>query len=189
MEVEIKKSRFITSAWPVKTAAEALAHIAAASDPTASHNCWAFKVAGNARSNDDGEPSGTAGKPILGAIEGDGLNGVAVLVVRHFGGTKLGAGGLVRAYGGAARDCLRAAQKGFVKAQVQLTLDAPFDCLGSVYNTLAKYGATAGGEEYTDRGKVRLVLTADVDTASDIILALADATSGKVKAQVVEQAD
>jgi hypothetical protein len=58
-----------------------------------------------------------------------------------------------------------------------------------VYNTLAKYGATAGGEEYTDRGKVRLVLTADVDTASDIILALADATSGKVKAQVVEQAE
>jgi putative IMPACT (imprinted ancient) family translation regulator len=61
---------------------QALSHITEASDPTASHNCWAFKVAGTARSNDDGEPGGTAGKPILGAIEGDGLDGVCVLVVR-----------------------------------------------------------------------------------------------------------
>lgn len=71
--------------------------------------------------------------------------------------------------------------------QVQLMLDSPFDCLGSVYNTLAKYGATAGNEEYTDRGKVRLQLTADADAADGIIHALADATSGKVKAQLVEQ--
>lgn len=61
---------------------QALALIADASDPTASHNCWAFKAGGTARANDDGEPGGTAGKPILGAIEGDGLDGVAVLVVR-----------------------------------------------------------------------------------------------------------
>lgn len=71
--------------------------------------------------------------------------------------------------------------------QVQLTLDLPFDCLGSVYNVLAKHGATAGGEEYTDKGKVRLLLTADADAADGIIRALADATSGKVKAQLVEQ--
>lgn len=61
---------------------QALAHIAEASDPSATHNCWAFKVGGSARSNDDGEPGGTAGKPILGAIEGDGLEGVCVLVIR-----------------------------------------------------------------------------------------------------------
>lgn len=70
--------------------------------------------------------------------------------------------------------------------QVQLTLDAPFDLLGSVYNTLAKHGAAAGGEEYTDRGKVRLSLTVDADAADDIIDALADATKGKVKARLVE---
>lgn len=61
---------------------QALSKIQEASDSSATHNCWAFKVAGNARSTDDGEPSGTAGKPILGAIEGDGLDGVAVLVIR-----------------------------------------------------------------------------------------------------------
>jgi hypothetical protein len=71
--------------------------------------------------------------------------------------------------------------------QVQLKLDSPFECLGSVYNVLAKFGATSGGEEYTDRGKARLVCTADADTADDIIHALADATSGKVKAQLVQQ--
>lgn len=67
---------------PHMLAVQALSKIQEASDPSATHNCWAFKVSGNARSNDDGEPSGTAGKPILGAIEGDGLDGVAVLVVR-----------------------------------------------------------------------------------------------------------
>lgn len=71
--------------------------------------------------------------------------------------------------------------------QVQLSLDAPFDCLGSVYGLLGKYGAVAGEEEYTDRGKVRLILTADADAADALIGALADATSGKVRAHLVEQ--
>lgn len=70
--------------------------------------------------------------------------------------------------------------------QVQLSLDAPFDCLGSVYSMLSKYGAVAGEEEYTDRGQVRLVLTADADAADQLVGALADATSGKVQARVVE---
>ena len=61
-------------------------------------------------------------------------------------------------------------------------MDSPFDCLGSVYSTLAKLGGAAGAEEYTDKGKVRLLFTCDVDVADTIIAALADATSGKVKA-------
>eukprot|EP00878_Enallax_costatus_P005693 GHUV01005970.1.p1 GENE.GHUV01005970.1~~GHUV01005970.1.p1 ORF type:complete len:262 (+),score=81.30 GHUV01005970.1:149-934(+) len=185
LEVEVKKSQFIATAWPVTSAAEALAKIHEASDPSATHNCWAFKVAGNARSNDDGEPSGTAGKPILGAIEGDGLDGVAVLVIRHFGGIKLGTGGLVRAYGGAARDCVRAATKAFVKQKVELSLETPFECLGTVYNMLSKYGATAGEEQYTARGKVQLSLTADADQAEALQQAIADATSGKVQPELV----
>lgn len=184
-ETEIKKSQFIATAWPVASAAEALSHVAEASDPTASHNCWAFKVAGTARSNDDGEPGGTAGKPILGAIEGDGLDGVAVLVVRHFGGVKLGAGGLVRAYGGAARDCIRAAPKAFVKSKVQLAVVTPFECLGTVYNMLAKHGAAAGEEDYQSNGKVRLTLTADADKSESLQQAIADATSGKVQPTLV----
>ena len=70
---------------------------AANSDPEATHNCWAYKIGQEYRFNDDGEPGGTAGRPILQAIEGQGMDRVAVLVVRWFGGVKLGAGGLVRA--------------------------------------------------------------------------------------------
>eukprot|EP00775_Hariotina_reticulata_P004488 gene4488-4741_t len=182
LEVEVKKSQFIATAWPVTSPAQALQFIESAADPSASHNCWAFKVAGTARSNDDGEPGGTAGRPILGAIEGDTLDGVGVLVVRHFGGIKLGAGGLVRAYGGAARDCLRAAPKIFVRSQCQLVLDTPFDCLGAVYNMLGKFGAAAGEESYSTAGSVQLKLTVDADKLQPLQQAIADATSGKVQA-------
>lgn len=71
--------------------------------------------------------------------------------------------------------------------QVQLTLDAPFECLGSVYSTLAKHGAEAGTEEYTDKGKVRLSFTCDAGAADTVTQALANATSGKVKASLVQQ--
>src|SRR5690606_8347759 len=111
IEEEIKKSRFIAHAAPVATGAQALAFFASVGDSGATHNCWAYKTAEGYRFNDDGEPGGTAGRPILQAIEGKGLTDVAVLVIRYFGGTKLGTGGLVRAYGGCAAKCLDAAPK------------------------------------------------------------------------------
>ena len=80
-------------------------------DLTANHNCWAFRIGQTYRFNDDGEPSGTAGKPILQAIDGQSLDHIAVVVTRWFGGTLLGSGGLIRAYGGTAAMCLRAAEK------------------------------------------------------------------------------
>ena len=94
---DIKKSRFAAFAAPVSTVDEAMRFFAANSDPEATHNCWAYKIGQEYRFNDDGEPGGTAGRPILQAIEGQGMDRVAVLVVRWFGGVKLGAGGLVRA--------------------------------------------------------------------------------------------
>ena len=103
---EIKKSRFIAAAGPVADEAAAKAFIAAHSDPTANHNCWAWRCGQNYRFNDDGEPSGTAGKPILAALDGQALDGVAVVVTRWFGGVLLGSGGLIRAYGGTAALCL-----------------------------------------------------------------------------------
>jgi hypothetical protein len=83
-----------------------------ARSPTdATHNCWAWRIGGDYRSSDDGEPAGTAGRPILAAIDGQGFDRVMVVVTRWFGGIKLGAGGLVRAYGGAAAECLRTAPR------------------------------------------------------------------------------
>lgn len=108
---EIRKSRFLARAAPVASVAEAQAFIAAASDPGASHNCWAWKVGNQYRFNDDGEPGGSAGRPILAAIEGQTFDQVAVLVIRWYGGIQLGTGGLARAYGGAANKCLQAAER------------------------------------------------------------------------------
>lgn len=80
-------------------------------DPTTTHQCWAWKIGHHVRFNDDGEPSGTAGRPILATIEGNELTNVLVLVNRWYGGIKLGTGGLVRAYGGCAGQCLLLAEK------------------------------------------------------------------------------
>lgn len=108
---DIKKSRFLAVCGPVSSEQAAKDFIAEQSDLTASHNCWAYRIGQTYRFNDDGEPSGTAGKPILQAIDGQSLDHVAAIVIRWFGGTLLGSGGLMRAYGGTAAICLRAAEK------------------------------------------------------------------------------
>lgn len=112
-ELIIKKSRFIAWAGPANSREEALQLLNEAREayPDAGHHCWAY-VIGNPQSptsaamNDDGEPSGTAGKPILNVMQHKGIGNLAVIVIRYFGGVKLGAGGLVRAYAGATENVL-----------------------------------------------------------------------------------
>lgn len=110
-EEEIKKSRFQAFATPVESEQEIKDFLEAYRDTTTTHQCWAWKIGHNVRFNDDGEPSGTAGRPILATIEGNELTNVLVLVNRWYGGIKLGTGGLVRAYGGCAGQCLILAEK------------------------------------------------------------------------------
>ncbi|PYD46715.1 IMPACT family protein, partial [Novacetimonas pomaceti] len=92
LEREIRKSLFLAQAAPVSSADAALAFIAEVSDPDATHNCWAYRIGQSYRSDDDGEPGGTAGRPILQVIEGQGFDRTVVVVTRWFGGIKLGAG-------------------------------------------------------------------------------------------------
>ena len=110
-EEEIKKSRFQAFAMPVESEQDIKDFLEAYRDTTTTHQCWAWKIGHNVRFNDDGEPSGTAGRPILATIEGNELTNVLVLVNRWYGGIKLGTGGLVRAYGGCAGQCLILAEK------------------------------------------------------------------------------
>lgn len=111
-ETIVKKSRFITSARKAASAADAKAFIKLVQEADASHNCWAYRIDDDTfRYSDDGEPSGTAGKPIFTAICSSDVQCVVVVVTRYFGGTKLGAGGLIRAYNSAAAQCLREAPK------------------------------------------------------------------------------
>ena len=123
---EIRKSRFLAQAAPVETPQQALVYVQRVSDTSATHNCWAYRIGQDYRFNDDGEPGGTAGRPILQAIEGQGIDRVVVVVTRWYGGIKLGAGGLVRAYGGTAAECLRLAARTPIVAMVRLGLRCEF---------------------------------------------------------------
>lgn len=141
LEQEIKRSRFLCQAAPVESAEDALATLREVAAPAATHNCWAFRIGELYRSSDDGEPAGTAGRPILAAIDGQGLDGVVVVVTRWFGGIKLGAGGLVRAYGGCAAECLRLAARRTVLPMQQVRLRCDFADLGEVHGLIGVYGA------------------------------------------------
>lgn len=178
--LEVKKSRHLAQAGPADDPEQALAFIAARSDASASHNCWAYRIGTAYRSSDDGEPSGTAGRPILAAIDGQGLDGVVVLVTRWFGGIKLGAGGLARAYGGAAAECLRLAPRLARVEQVQLAVACGFAHAANLHALALAHAAQKQDEAYGSDGMVlRLSLPADRREAFE--QALADATRGQAR--------
>jgi len=178
--LEVKHSRFLAQAMPVDTPDAALAFFARACDPDATHNCWAYRIGQDYRSSDDGEPAGTAGRPILAAIDGQGYDRVAVLVTRWFGGIKLGAGGLVRAYGGAAAECLRTAQRQPLVAMAELELACAFEDLGTVHAALPAFAAEKTGETF-DADGARLYLRLPAEQCQPLRLRLRDATRDRVR--------
>ncbi len=178
--LEVKHSRFITHAAPVEYPEQALAFIARVSDPDATHNCWAYRIGAEYRSSDDGEPAGTAGRPILAAIEGQGYDQVVAVVTRWFGGIKLGAGGLVRAYGGAAAECLRLAQRRPLLAMAGLRLSCSFDDLGSVHAALHGHQAHKLDETFHETG-VDLQLRLPAMNVEALKTQLRDATRNRVR--------
>ncbi|WP_183165436.1 IMPACT family protein [Azomonas macrocytogenes] len=148
----IQKSRFLTKAAPVSTPAEAQAFIQAVSDPGATHNCWAWKIAGQYRFSDDGEPGGTAGRPMLVAIEGQDCDHVVVVVTRFFGGIKLGTGGLARAYGGCTAKCLQAGERIELVALVRCRCHCRFAELALIKARLADHDVRLEGENFDAEG-------------------------------------
>lgn len=175
---DIKKSRFAAHAAPVASVAEAMAFFAAHSVPEATHNCWAYRIGNEYRYNDDGEPGGTAGRPILQAIDGQGLDRVAVLVVRWFGGIKLGAGGLVRAYGGCAANCLRAGQYLDIVPTLRVSCRCGFAEQPLLRARLAPAGAQIL-EEQIDASGVTLLLEMPVEAEPGLARVAANITRGQ----------
>ncbi|WP_026619645.1 putative YigZ family protein [Ensifer sp. WSM1721] len=175
---EVKKSRFTAVAAPIEDERSAKAFFAAHSDPSANHNCWAWCIGQNYRFSDDGEPSGTAGKPILAAIDGQSLDRIAVVVSRWFGGILLGSGGLVRAYGGTAALCLKAAEKVELVEMLRATIACDFADLALIKARLTARGVMIAGESFTDIGAV---LTIDLrkDVADETLVLVADLSRGK----------
>ncbi|KAF1715682.1 IMPACT family protein [Pseudoxanthomonas sangjuensis] len=180
LTLEVKHSRFIARAAPATSPEAALAFVDEVGDPDATHNCWAYRIGAEYRSSDDNEPAGTAGRPILAAIDGQGYDQVVVVVTRWFGGIKLGAGGLVRAYGGAAAECLRTAQRRALIEMREVALAAPFGELGSVHAALAAFSAEKLSEDFDENG-ARLRLRLPADRVDALKTHLRDATRDRVR--------
>ena len=178
-EQEIKRSRFIATAGPIADEDGAKAFIAMHSIRDANHNCWAWRIGQTYRFSDDAEPSGTAGKPILQAIDGRDLDGVAVVVTRWFGGILLGSGGLIRAYGGTAALCLQAAEKVLVVPTLEARLNLSFSDLALVKaRLLAIADVRIRDEQFTATGAL-LTVSVPQARSEEASALVTDLTSGR----------
>lgn len=178
-EVEVRRSRFIALATPVADREAALAEVARlrTAHPGANHVCWALLAGGHSGMSDDGEPSGTAGRPILEVLRHHDLDGVLGAVVRYFGGVKLGAGGLVRAYTDAIAAALADAPVVERVPQMVLVVAAEYGDAERVQRWADGEGYEAGDAEYGEAVRFTLRLpTAQAATARD---AVRDLTQGR----------
>lgn len=176
---EIKKSRFLTRCFPIASVSEAENILASIRQEEATHHCFAWKFYQNYRFNDDGEPTGTAGKPILNAIEGRNCDCVLVAVTRWFGGIKLGTGGLVRAYGGGASRALQKADLIELVEWESLTFHCPFHLLPIVENEIENFSATIVNRNFDGSGCLVLLRLPKTAVAS-FRLWITDRSGGKI---------
>ena len=176
---EIRKSRFITLAAPISTPADAQAFLEQHSDLAATHNCWAWKIGAQYRSSDDGEPGGTAGRPILAAIEAQDCDQVVVLVIRWSGGIQLGTGGLARAYGGGANKCLQQAPKRLLISRTELKCSCSFSELALLKLRVAEAEGVILNEAFTANG-VDVQLALGAEHIASVQRQLADLSRGRI---------
>lgn len=182
-EIIIKKSRFIANVAPVRSEAEAWAFVERirAEHREATHNCFAFKAGTAQRMSDDGEPSGTAGRPIFEVIDKQGLSDVVIVVTRYFGGILLGAGGLVRAYSQAAAAGVEAAgiARAVVAADLRIRLD--YSLVGRVQYLLQHHNALTLDSNYGQDVTITCRLLA---TEVDALEAeLAESSAGRIQVE------
>ncbi|QJC51279.1 YigZ family protein [Paenibacillus albicereus] len=190
-EIVIKKSRFIGYGRPVESEAEAVAFIEEIKKLhwNATHNCSAYVVGErdeHQKASDDGEPSGTAGKPILEVIKHQGLKNVAIVVTRYFGGIMLGAGGLIRAYTDGAVAAIEAAGAITNVLHREIAVEVDYTWYGKLENELHARGVLVGGVDFTDRVVVRcLPLAAEADRfiawMTDLTQGQAEISAGETK--------
>ena len=181
-EIVEKKSRFIATVIPVETEEEALSFIESMRKKywNATHNCFAYVIGERnqlQRCSDDGEPSGTAGRPMLDVLLGEGIHNIAVVVTRYFGGTLLGTGGLVRAYSSATQAGIRASKiitkmKGF-----SLTIKTDYTGLGKIQYILGQRGIKTLDSIYTDN--VQLDVLIPEDNVKSVMAEITEGTNGR----------
>ncbi len=179
-DLTIKKSRFIGCVQPVadRAAAQAVVDALWRQHPAATHVCWALLAGGQSAAVDDGEPSGTAGRPMLEVLRHQDLEGVLATVVRYYGGVNLGAGGLVRAYTDAVATALKAADKIPLVRRVTLRCAVPYALEG----TLRREIAAAGGilDAVTHGDAVGFEFFVPADAAPAVMARLDEVAQGRV---------
>ena len=179
-ELIIKKSRFIGCVQPMsdRASAQAVVEQLRAEHPGAAHVCWALLAGGQSAAVDDGEPSGTAGRPMLDVLRHQDLEGVLATVVRYFGGVKLGAGGLVRAYTDSVAQALLKAEKVERQVMAELECTLPYAQEG----LLRREVEAAGAEllEVSHGSQVIARLKMPQSAAADFVARLSDLTQGRI---------
>ena len=183
-EIVEKKSRFIATVKKVESENEAVAFIEEMKKKywDARHNCSAFVIGRRAeltRCSDDGEPSGTAGRPMLEVLLGEGVRNVAVVVTRYFGGTLLGTGGLVRAYTQAVKEGLAASTIGVERAGYEILIETDYNGVGKLQYLMGQRGIEPVNSEYG--ADVKFTLIIPVEKSAELEKAMVEATNGKVK--------
>ena len=181
-EIVEKKSRFIATVRPVKSEEEATAFIDEMKKKywDARHNCSAFVIGKKAeltRCSDDGEPSGTAGRPMLEVLLGEGVRDVAVVVTRYFGGTLLGTGGLVRAYSAAVKEGLLGCETGTMRFGTRLSVETDYNGIGKIQYIMAQRGIKPEDTIYTEKVTVKVLLPKE--DAPGLIHEITEATSAR----------
>ncbi len=184
-EIIVKKSRFIscTSAVATEEEAEAFLEQIRKKHYDARHNCYAYSIGVGSqpllRFSDDGEPQGTAGKPILEVIQGSGIRNICIVVTRYFGGTLLGTGGLARAYTEAAKAGLSASVVGQIRKFIQAELEIEYTDLGKLQYMIANTDAKIQETIYTERVRLRVQVYQPVYEA--FVKAITEEVGGRVK--------
>lgn len=179
-EMEVRKSRFIAQAAPVEDEAAAQAFIEEVSVADATHNCWAWQIGDRYRFDDDGEPGGTAGRPILQAITGQDYDNTVVVVTRYFGGTKLGTGGLIRAYGGVTAEALRTAPSQPIVPLVRLSLRLPFASMDGAHRLIEEFDGSKHDEQFSSEGAT-LIISLPKHRREEFALRLRDLARGEAR--------
>ncbi len=189
-EIVEKKSRFIATLAPVSTPEHAVDFIKEMKKKywDARHNCSAYILGTKQQvmhSSDDGEPSGTAGKPILSVLSGHNLYNVVAVVTRYFGGTLLGTGGLVRAYSRSVEECIsNAVLKKMIFAS-QIQINCSYNDVGKLQYMFAQNDVTLLSSEYSDSVRFQLLIPAEKETS--FLKALTEATQSKALAEVIKK--
>ena len=185
-----KKSRFIATVRPVESEEEAAAFIEEMKKKysDARHNCYAFVIGSNAqltRSSDDGEPSGTAGRPMLEVLLGSGIRNVAAVVTRYFGGTLLGTGGLVRAYSGVLKQALEQCETARQHYGVRIKIKADYNAVGKIQYLLASRNIQAQDSVYA--ADVEMTLIVPIEEYGRLCKEIVEATSARAEIEEVER--